>query len=63
MRELNLEPMVNLDMRLGEGSGCPIAFSIVEFSLAMMNNMATFDEAEINDDYLDDVRGEENYIV
>ncbi|MBP3915331.1 nicotinate-nucleotide--dimethylbenzimidazole phosphoribosyltransferase [Clostridium sp.] len=63
MRELNLEPMVNLDMRLGEGSGCPIAFSIVEFSLAMMNNMATFDEAEINDDYLDEVRGEENYIV
>ena len=29
----------------------------------MMNNMATFDEAEINDDYLDEVRGEENYIV
>lgn len=63
MKKLNLEPMINLDMRLGEGSGCPIAFSIVEFSLAMMNNMATFDEAEINDDYLDDVRGEENYIV
>ena len=63
MRELNLEPMINLDMRLGEGSGCPIAFSIVEFSLAMMNNMATFDEAEINDDYLEEVRGEENYIV
>ena len=55
--------MINLDMRLGEGSGCPIAFSIVGFSLAMMNNMATFDEAEINDDYLDEVRGEENYIV
>lgn len=63
MKELDLEPMVNLDMRLGEGSGCPIAFSIVEFSLAMMNNMATFEEAEINDDYLEEVRGEENYIV
>ena len=55
--------MLNLDMRVGEGSGCPIAFSIVEFSCAMMNNMATFDEAGINDDYLDDVREEENYIV
>ncbi len=55
--------MLNLDMRLGEGSGCPIAFSVIEFSCAMMNNMATFDEAEINDDYLDEVRGEENYIV
>ena len=63
MKELELEPMLNLDMRLGEGSGCPIAFSVIEFSCAMMNNMATFDEAEINDDYLDEVRGEENYIV
>lgn len=63
MKELDLEPMLNLDMRLGEGSGCPIAFSVVEFSLAMMNNMATFEEAEINDDYLEEVRGEENYIV
>ena len=63
MKEIGLEPMLNLDMRLGEGSGCPIAFSIVEFSCAMMNNMATFDEAGINDDYLDDVREAENYIV
>ena len=39
------------------------AFSVVEFSCAMMNNMATFAEAEINDDYLEEVRGEENYIV
>ena len=59
MKEIGLEPMLNLDMRLG----CPIAFSIVEFSCAMMNNMATFDEAGINDDYLDDVREAENYIV
>lgn len=63
MKEMMLEPMLNLDMRLGEGSGCPIAFSIVEFSCAMMNNMGTFAEAEINDDYLEEVRGEENYIV
>ena len=63
MEELQLEPIINLDMRLGEGSGCPIAFSIVQYSCAMMNNMATFKEAEINDDYLDEVRGEENYIV
>ena len=63
IEDLGLEPMLNLNMRLGEGSGCPIAFSVVEFSCAMMNNMATFAEAEINDDYLEEVRGEENYIV
>ena len=63
IEQLGLTPMLNLSMRLGEGSGCPIAFSVIEFAMAMMNNMATFDEAHIDDDYLDEVRGEENYIV
>jgi len=43
-------------MRLGEGSGCPIAFKIIEAACAAMNNMATFAEAEINDDYLSEIR-------
>ena len=63
MSEMELEPMLNLNMRLGEGSGCPIAFSIVQYACAMMNNMATFEEAEINDDYLNEVRGNEYYKV
>lgn len=63
MEELKLESMVNLDMRLGEGSGCPIAFSIVEYACAMMNNMATFEEAEIDNSYLDEVKSEDSYIV
>ena len=50
-------------MRLGEGSGCPIAFSVVEASCAVMNNMATFEEADINDDYIDNVRDKSCYIV
>ncbi|MBU3106802.1 nicotinate-nucleotide--dimethylbenzimidazole phosphoribosyltransferase [Clostridium gasigenes] len=61
--ELKLDSMVNLDMRLGEGSGCPIAFSIVQYACAMMNNMATFAEAEIDNGYLDTVRSEDDYIV
>lgn len=63
MEELGLEPILNLGMRLGEGSGCPIAFSVVDFALSMMNNMATFEEGDIDDSYLDDVRDVENYIV
>lgn len=54
MDELKLEPYLNLNMRLGEGSGCPIAFNVVEAALAIMNNMGTFEEADLDkDDYVD----------
>ncbi|MDO4542443.1 MAG: nicotinate-nucleotide--dimethylbenzimidazole phosphoribosyltransferase [Bacillota bacterium] len=51
-----LKPMLLLDMRLGEGSGCPIAFHVVDCALAMVNNMATFEEVTMNDDFLVDIR-------
>ncbi|MGL5244274.1 MAG: nicotinate-nucleotide--dimethylbenzimidazole phosphoribosyltransferase, partial [Sarcina sp.] len=54
IKALGLEPMLNLNMRLGEGSGCPIAFSIIESACAVINNMATFQEAKINTNYLED---------
>jgi nicotinate-nucleotide--dimethylbenzimidazole phosphoribosyltransferase len=53
---LGLHPFLALDMRLGEGSGCPIAFDIIRGACDVMRNMATFEEAEINDDYLEEVR-------
>ena len=56
MDELKLSPILNLDMALGEGSGCPLAFSIIDSACSVMNNMATFEEAEINDSYLDELK-------
>ena len=56
MREMGLEPMLNLDMRLGEGSGCPIAFEIVAAAESVISNMATFEEAAIDDGYLAEIR-------
>ena len=56
MDAMGLAPMLQLDMRLGEGSGCPIAFQILEAACAIMNNMATFEQAGINDEYLDEIR-------
>lgn len=53
---LGLDPFLNLGMRLGEGSGCPIAFAVIKGAWDVMNNMGTFEEAEINDDYLEEVR-------
>ena len=41
-----------LDMGLGEGSGCPLAFQILKAACAVMSNMATFQEAAIDDSYL-----------
>lgn len=55
-KELNIKPFLNLKMRLGEGSGCPLAFQIVEASCAIMNSMATFNQASIDDSYLEEIR-------
>jgi nicotinate-nucleotide--dimethylbenzimidazole phosphoribosyltransferase len=54
--ELGLSPMLSLDMRLGEGSGCPLAFQIMRAACAAMSSMATFDEAAIDDGYLEELR-------
>ena len=56
-QELGLSPFLLLDMRLGEGSGCPIAFQVMKAACAVMNDMATFDEAAINDNYLENLNG------
>lgn len=63
MEELGMEPMLLLGMRLGEGSGCPLAFEILSAACAVMNDMATFDEAGINDDYLDEIRVGDKFTV
>lgn len=56
MRELGLTPLFDLGMRLGEGSGCPLAMMILDSACAVMNRMATFEEAGIADDYLAPIR-------
>lgn len=63
IKELELQPMVNLDMRLGEGSGCPIAFTIIDTANAILRDMSTFEESGINCEYLDEIRDEECYKV
>lgn len=44
---LNLEPVLNMGMRLGEGSGAALAFNIIEASNYTYENMATFDEVDM----------------
>jgi len=52
VNEIGIKPYFDLGMRLGEGSGCPISFNIIETACATMNEMATFDEGAIDADYL-----------
>ena len=42
---LGLDPLLSLDMRLGEGSGAAVAANIVRSALAAHDRMATFAEA------------------
>ena len=49
--ELKLKPFLDLNMRLGEGTGCPIAMQIIDDALAIMNGMKTFDEINLESDY------------
>jgi len=56
IKELGLEPSLHLDMRLGEGSGCPLMFAMMDGALAVLKNMATFEAAGIGAEYLDQVK-------
>lgn len=63
MDALGLEPIFLLNMRLGEGSGCPLAFQVLQCASNIICHMATFEEAEINDDYLAEIREGDKFTV
>ncbi|MGC5326181.1 nicotinate-nucleotide--dimethylbenzimidazole phosphoribosyltransferase [Brevibacillus sp. SYSU BS000544] len=47
LEELQVEPLLDLNLRLGEGSGAAVAFPIVEASTRMIREMATFASAGV----------------
>ena len=46
---LNLVPLLDLNLRLGEGTGAVLAFHLIEASTRIQREMATFDEAGVSD--------------
>ncbi len=46
---LGLEPILDLDLRLGEGSGACLALPVVEAAARILAEMATFDAAGVTD--------------
>lgn len=48
LKELGVEPMLHLDMRLGEGTGGVLAIHLVDAACRIMAEMATFESAGIS---------------
>lgn len=46
---LGLKPMLHMNMRLGEGTGAALAMDIIDASLKILNEMATFSEAGVSE--------------
>ncbi|AUC15199.1 nicotinate-nucleotide--dimethylbenzimidazole phosphoribosyltransferase [Tenacibaculum sp. SZ-18] len=46
---LKVSPLLNLGMRLGEGSGVAVAFPIIQSAIAFLNKMATFKSANVSE--------------
>ncbi len=49
LADLGLEPLLDLGLRLGEGSGAALALPLLSGSIALLNEMAAFEDAGVTD--------------
>jgi len=59
---LGLEPCLHLNMRLGEGSGCPLMFAVMDAACAIMRDMGTFQQGNISCEYVEAVKNADFHI-
>ena len=60
---LGIEPYLNLNMRLGEGSGCPLMFAVIDAACAIIRDMGTFEQAKIDEKYVNEIKDGDNFTV
>jgi len=48
LEHLRLAPLLDLDLRLGEGTGAALAMPLIEAACRVLNEMATFEEAGVS---------------
>jgi nicotinate-nucleotide--dimethylbenzimidazole phosphoribosyltransferase len=49
LERLGVRPILDLGMRLGEGTGAALAMSVIESALALYREMATFESAGVSE--------------
>ena len=49
LEQLGLTPLLNLNMRLGEGTGAALGISLIEAAVKVLNEMATFADAGVSE--------------
>jgi nicotinate-nucleotide--dimethylbenzimidazole phosphoribosyltransferase len=49
LQALDLRPLLDLDLRLGEGTGAALALGLVEAAVRILDEMATFEAAGVTD--------------